>query len=203
MHAVVVGLPQAVETVQIVLVVGHHSAPFVLGNAVDARIGFDGETQCAGQSLEFGFGDVVRVAAGNHVQVQANAGMHGDGFHDVANERTGKMPANHAVFEAFWLSGAHAVRRPEMSTTALASASVERHGGVGETADATLVSEGLLQSLAEYDGDVFDGVVRVDVGVPGGFEFSGRSANACRAPSSCDCRTARMCRCRFCRFRRG
>ena len=31
MHAVVVGLPQAVETVQIVLVVGHHSAPFVLG----------------------------------------------------------------------------------------------------------------------------------------------------------------------------
>ena len=44
------------------------------------------------------------------MQVQADAGMHGDGFHDVANERTGKMPANHAVFEAFRLSGAHAVR---------------------------------------------------------------------------------------------
>ena len=61
---------------------------------------------------------------------------------------------------------AHAVRAAGNVDHGLGQRLVERHGGVGETADATLVSEGLLQSLAEYDGDVFDGVVRVDVGVP-------------------------------------
>ena len=68
--------------------------------------------------------------------------------------------------------------RPEMSTHGLGQRLVERHGGVGEAADATLVSEGLLQSLAEHDGDVFDGVVRVDVGVPGGFDCV-RSISEC------------------------
>ena len=40
------------------------------------------------------------------------------------------MPANHAVFEAFWLSGAHAVRAS--GNVDDGGESVERHGGVGE-----------------------------------------------------------------------
>ena len=54
--------------------------------------------------------DVVGVAAGEHLHVQADAGVEGDGFHDVAHQGAREVAADHAVFEAVGFTGAHAVR---------------------------------------------------------------------------------------------
>ena len=75
------------------------------------------------------------------------------------------MAADHAVFEAVGFAGAHAVRTAGNVDDGLGERLVERHGGVGEAADASLVAERLLQRLAEHDGRILDGVVHVDVGV--------------------------------------
>lgn len=60
--------------------------------------------------------------------------------------------------------------RPEISTTALGKRLVQRHGRISEATDAALVPQRLLQRLTEHDGDVFDGMVRVDVGVTRGLD---------------------------------
>ena len=108
---------------------------------------------------------MMRVAAGEQLQVQADAGVQCDGFHDVANERAGEMSADHAVFEAFRLSGAHHVRTAGDVNNGLGERLVQRNSGIGEPADATLVAERLTQGLAEDDCGVFDRVMHVDVGV--------------------------------------
>ena len=102
--------------------------------------------------------------------MQADSGMHGDGFHNVTHEGSSEMAADHAVFETFRLAGAHTVRTSGNIDYSLGERLIQRHGSVGETTDAALVSQCLLQRFAEHDGDVFDGVVRVDVGVTGGFD---------------------------------
>ena len=80
------------------------------------------------------------------------------------------MAADHAVFEAFRLAGAHAVRTPGNIDHGLGKRLVQRHGRISEATDAALVPQRLLQRLTEHDGDVFDGMVRVDVGVTRGLD---------------------------------
>ena len=87
------------------------------------------------------------------------------------------MAADHAVFEAFRLAGAHAVRTPGNIDHGLGKRLVQRHGRISEATDAALVPQRLLQRLTEHDGDVFDGMVRVDVGVTRGLMV--RSISEC------------------------
>ena len=80
---------------------------------------------------------------------------------------------------------------------------VERQGDRREPADARLVPEGLGQGLAEHDAHVLDGVVGVDVEVPGGLDRSGRAPRAGRAGRACGRRTGSRSRPPPIRCRRG
>ena len=110
---------------------------------------------------------MMGITTGKHLQMQADAGVVGDGFHDVAHERTREMASNHTIFEAFRLAAAHTVRSAGDVDYRLGQRLIQRHGGIGEATDATLVAKRLLQRLAKYDGDVFHGMMRVDVGITG------------------------------------
>ena len=52
-----------------------------------ARVDRDRVAQRAGERLELGLDDVVRVAAGQHPDVQRDLGVEGDGLEDVAGQR--------------------------------------------------------------------------------------------------------------------
>ena len=78
------------------------------------------------------------------------------------------MPADHEAGHDLGLAGVHAVRAPGHVDDGLRERLVHRDPGVAEAADARLVAEGLLERLPEHDGDVLDGVVRVDRDVAGG-----------------------------------
>ena len=75
------------------------------------------------------------------------------------------MTADHAVFKAFGLPGAHAVRAPGNIDHGFGERFVQRHGGVGEPTDASFIAQCLLQRLAEYDRGVLHRMMRIDVGV--------------------------------------
>ena len=108
---------------------------------------------------------MVRIAAGEYLHVQANASVKRDGFHDVTNQRASEVATDHAEFVAFGLATAHAVRAAGDIDHGFGQGLVQRHGGIGKTANALLVSQRLLQGLTEHDGGVFHSVVHIDIGI--------------------------------------
>ena len=147
-----------------------HSAPLVDGMPSTRGSRLDGRAQGAGEGLELGLDDVVRVAAGDDVHVQADAGVQRDGLEDVAGQRAGEVAADQVVFLAGGLAAVHQVGAAGDVDDGVREGFVQGHGGLAEAADAGLVAQGRAQHLAEGDGDVLDGVVDVDVGVAGGLD---------------------------------
>src|SRR4051812_25253265 len=134
--------------------------------AAGARVELDGGAQGAGHGLELGFDDVVRVPPGEHPHVQRDAGAVRERLEDVPGQGTDVRPADDDVLLPGRLAGVYAVRPPGDVHGGLDQALVERHERVAEPPDAGLVAERLAQRLPQDDGDVLDGVVRVDVDVP-------------------------------------
>ena len=119
-----------------------------------------------GRRPEFGFDDVVRVAAANQIEVDGESAVESDGFQRVGGHRTSEVTADEVVLLALGFAFVDEVGAPGNIDDALSQCFVQRHSREAVAADADLVAECFAQGLAEHDGGVFDGVVDVDVVSP-------------------------------------
>ena len=109
-------------------------------DALDAGIRLDGGAQGAGEGLELGLDDVVRVAPGGDVHVQADPGVQGDRLEDVAGQGAGEVAADQVVFLAGRLAAVDQVRAAGDVDDGLREGLVEGNGRLAETADPGLVA---------------------------------------------------------------
>src|SRR6478735_8975352 len=135
------------------------------GHAGLAGVDRDRVAERPGERLELRLDQVVRVAPGQHPDVQGEVRVEGEGLEDVPGQGSLVVAADDDVRLGLGLAGVHAVRPPGHVHDGLHQCLVEGHGGVAEAADADLVAERLAERLAEHDRGVLDGVVGVDVGV--------------------------------------
>jgi hypothetical protein len=124
-----------------------------------------GEAQRSRECLELGLDDVVRVAAGQHPDVEGDLRVEGEGLQDVARQRPDVVAADDDVLLPLGLPLVDGVGASGDVDDGLDERLVERDGGVAEPGDAALVAECLAHGLPEDDRDVLDGVVGVDMGV--------------------------------------
>ena len=134
--------------------------------------------------LEAGLGDVVRVAALEHVDVQRQAPAIGERLEKVAHQRhreVGRHPAplhrvGHGQVEEAAAGDVDHRARQRL---------VERRVGRAVARDAAAVAERGAQAFAEHDADVLDGVMEVDVGVALGLDRRGRARRVARERRAC------------------
>jgi hypothetical protein len=113
---------------------------------------------------------VVRVAAGDDVHVQADAGVQSDGLEDVPGQRAREVAADQVILLPGGLATVHQVGPARDVNDGVCQCLVQRHGGLAEAADPGLVAQSGAQHLAERDGNILDCVVDVNVGVAGGLD---------------------------------
>ena len=109
----------------------------------------------------------VWIAAGQHAHVQRDLGVVGEGLEDVPGQRARVVATDDDIGLGIRLTRVHDVGAPCDVDDGLHERLVEGHRGITEARDPALVTERLPDRLAQHDGDVLDGVVGVDVGVPG------------------------------------
>ena len=146
--------------------------------ALDPRIESNSVSECARQSLELALDDVVRIASGNHGDVQADVSVKGKGLHDVPGQRAcignaGCHPTDalgttdqHILLPGR-LSGVDAVGAAGHVHHRLGQRLVQWHQCTPETPNAALVAERGTDPLAEHDRGVLDRVVGIDVQIAG------------------------------------
>ena len=159
--------PASMTTISLMRVI----VPLVDGTSLERRAAAHGQrlTQRQRHRLEAGLGDVVRVAALEHVDVQRHAPAIGERLEEVAHQRhreVGRHPAplhrvgHGQVEEAAARDVDHRARQRL----------VERRVRRAVARDAAAVADRGAQALAEHDADVLDGVMDVDVGVALGLD---------------------------------
>ena len=107
----------------------------------------------------------MRVATGQHPDVDADRGVERQRLEHVLGQRTGVVAADDRVHLPLGLTGVDAVRPAREVDRAMHERLVERHGRVAESPDAALVTQGRFEGLADADRGVLDRVVRVDLEV--------------------------------------
>ena len=117
------------------------------------------KTQRAAKGLEQGFGDVVRVATLQVVDVQGGRRVIDETLKKLANQVDVELADARAQKFNPVLEPGTAGKIDDHARQGF----VQRHVGVPVTHNALLVTERLLESLAEGNADVLNAVVIVDV----------------------------------------
>ena len=116
---------------------GCYRLPFVLGTPDDARVERDRVAQRPGDRLELRLDEVVRVAAGQHPDVQRDAGVVGEASRRRAGSASRRRSPPMTTYDlALRLARVHAVGAAGQVDDGLDQRLVERHGRVAEPADA-------------------------------------------------------------------
>ena len=116
----------------------------------------------AGETLEDGFNDVVRFATVFKLDVQIAPTLVGEGLEEFLHEADVEI-ADHVVADLYIVDQAGTVAEIYHHTGESLV-----HGQQEKTIalDTKLVTHRLLYSLPEYNADILDGVVVVDVDIP-------------------------------------
>lgn len=124
----------------------------------------------AGDGFEFGFGDVVGVAAVVADEVEVDAGVVGQCFEEVLVDDCRVVSADDGGEDVVGFAAHDEVGAAGQVDDGFAERFIHGHGGGAEAGYAAFVAECIVDGLAEDDGGVFDGVVAVDLGVAGGVD---------------------------------
>src|SRR5690606_4329987 len=135
----------------------------------DPRIRFDGCAQRPRHRLVLGLGDVVRIAAVVHADMQRDPGVVGEGLEHVAVEdravgRAG-MADDHVCDHHLRLTAVHYVGPPGTVDDGLRESRVHRQRALAEASDAALVAEGLREGLPQDARRALHRVVCLDLAV--------------------------------------
>src|SRR3990172_2167343 len=132
-----------------------------------ARVDLDGRAQRAGEALEAGFDDVVRVRPVQILDMQGQAGMLGKSLEPFL-EQLGVHVAELGPRQRHLPDQIGPVRGVERAPR---QRFVHRDQGVTIAPDAAPVAERLRDGLAEDDAGVLGGVVEIDVQVALGLQL--------------------------------
>jgi hypothetical protein len=131
-----------------------------------ARVDFDGHAQSPSGTFENAFADVVVVPAVVQDDVQVAQGVGGRGLPEVFHQ--------FAIELADFCSAERRLKNEEITATQIERRGDERffhrQREMPITADPPLVAQGLLDSLAEADADVFDRVMLIDMQIAIGLD---------------------------------